>query len=491
MRRNTLSIPTLSILAILVLAVVVRLFKINTPLADWHSWRQSDTASVTREFVKHGVNLLHPQYHDLSSIPSGLDNPEGYRMVEFPIVNALTAVLYQLSGSSTEIHIFSRYVSIVFSLGSVLLIYLISQQFYSQKTALLSAAIFAFLPYNVYYSRSILPEVAAVTMSLCTIYATIRFLRRSSLVYALCIGLSAALALLIKPTAIFLLLPLPFLIIETKGFNQLKRPIWWIIAFLSITPLLVWRTWITQFPAGIPASSWLLNGDSIRFKGSFFHWIFAERIARLILGFWGLILFGMGIINRQGNLNKHQAKHHTWFFHLLLLSCFLYLIVFATGNVRHDYYQILIIPALSFFVARGIVFLLDAPKKYNYNLVTCYLLLLTCVSFMVAFSWFEVRGFYNINNPAIVEAGKALDLLVPPDALVIAPYQGDTAFLYQTNRRGWPIGGNLEDKIDQGAQYYVSVNYDDETNNLISRCKTVSSTTSYALINIQECANER
>ena len=57
----------------------------------------------------------------------------------------------------------------------------------------------------------------------------------------------------------------------------------------------------------------------------------------------------------------------------------------------------------------------------------------------LAFGWFEVRGFFNINNPAIVEAGRKLDEIAPVDALVIAPYGGDPAFLYQTGRHGWPV----------------------------------------------------
>jgi hypothetical protein len=41
------------------------------------------------------------------------------------------------------------------------------------------------------------------------------------------------------------------------------------------------------------------------------------------------------------------------------------------------------------------------------------------------------------------------------DAKVIAPYMGDTAFLFQTNRTGWPIGFEIDKKIAEGAQYYV------------------------------------
>ena len=52
---------------------------------------------------------------------------------------------------------------------------------------------------------------------------------------------------------------------------------------------------------------------------------------------------------------------------------------------------------------------------------------------------------------------------------MIAPYDGDTAFLYQTNRQGWPIvEKNIDYLISRGADYYVSVKYDDLTNSLIA-----------------------
>lgn len=87
---------------------------------------------------------------------------------------------------------------------------------------------------------------------------------------------------------------------------------------------------------------------------------------------------------------------------------------------------------------------------------------------MEAFGWYQIRDFYNINHPEIVEAGRTLDRLTPQKALVIAPYEGDTAFLYQTGRKGWPI---VQDPIDimvkKGADYYVSTKFDDQTRELI------------------------
>ena len=88
---------------------------------------------------------------------------------------------------------------------------------------------------------------------------------------------------------------------------------------------------------------------------------------------------------------------------------------------------------------------------------------------MEMFGWYYIRDFYNINHPEIVQAGKAVELKTPPGSLVIAPYNGDTAFLYQTGRTGWPVmEKSIDEMIKMGAHYYISVNFDDLTEELIA-----------------------
>lgn len=101
---------------LIVMALVVRLYRVTNPIADWHAFRQVDTASVTREYVKHGIDILRPRYQDLSNIQSGFDNPHGYRMVEFPIVNAVIAFFLKVF-PFFDLGIISRLFSIAASLG--------------------------------------------------------------------------------------------------------------------------------------------------------------------------------------------------------------------------------------------------------------------------------------------------------------------------------------------------------------------------------------
>jgi len=473
----------LSLGFIIVLALLLRLHQINTPLADWHSWRQADTAAVTRRYVQEGIDLLHPRYDDLSSIPSGLDNPNGYRMVEFPFVNALTAWAYNFTSASNwlEVHQFSRIISIIFSLGSLVFLYGLVQRLSGHRQAWLTALIFAVLPYNIFYSRVVLPEVALVFFSTGAVYFLVKKVLDKKTIWSWeywASAIFAALALLLKPYAVFLALPLAYLKFKHHGFKLIKNPASYLYLLIAILPLILWRLWITQFPEGIPAFTWLLNGNNIRFKGSFFRWIFADRFGRLILGYFGLIPFALGIL-------KKTSQSEGSFYHLWLLAILAYLFTFATGNVQHDYYQIITIPIISIFVAKGLLFLINPPASFSKT--ASYLLLVTSSLFMIAFSWFHIRDFFNINHPEIIEAGNAANQILPPDAKVIAPYLGDTAFLYQINRRGWPISSNIKELINRGATDYVTTTFDDQANLLLSSCKPSIKTETFAIISLRDC----
>lgn len=441
-----------SCIIIFILTFALRLYRIDAPLADWHSWRQSDTASVARNFLTFGFDPLRPRYDDLSSIPSGLDNPNGYRMVEFPLYQLISAGLAK-TFPLYSIEKWLRFVSIASaSLTSILLILLVSR-FTDKFTGVITGFVYAALPYSIFYGRTILPETFAVFWAMLSLHLVTK---KAYILSAIASGV----ALLVKPTTGFLLLPVVYALLRNFSFIRI-----FIYSVISLLPFFLWRRWIAQFPEGIPAYTWLLNSNNIRFKGAWFHWLFAERLGNLILGYWGLIPFSLGVLVKT-------TKEEGWFFRWLGLGSLLYLIVFATGNVQHDYYQILLLPVVSVYVGKGLAFLLS---NRVFSRATSYLLLATSFLFTFAFSWYTIRTFYWINRPDIVGAGRLADQILPKDAKVIAPYNGDTTFLYQTGRQGWPIGFDIEKKLKMGATHYVTVSPTDndlETKQLAS-CFTI------------------
>ena len=474
--------------AIILLGLAVRLYRVDFPLADWHSWRQVDTAGVTREFVKNGIDLLHPRYMDISSIPSGFSNPEGYRMVEFPFINGLTAEVAQIMKQAgifndwTEIVLAERIVSIIFSLGSVLGIYLLVKEILDEKIALISAAIMAFLPFNIYYSRVILPEPKLVFFSLFSSLFAYRFIQKGKWPDWFFWIITGALATLLKPMWLLIFGPaLIWAAVRTRksGIFSFRWGLMFALGWVAVlAPFFLWRGWITQFPSGIPASDWLYNAGGLRWRPAWFRWLLADRLGRLILGYWGMIPFGLGIISISG-------KKEDWFFHWWLIGGLAYLSIFATGNVTHDYYQAILVPVIAVIAAKGLYFLWKPPVGISRSTARGLAIAVTILT--LGFSWFYVRDYFNINHQEIVEAGVAADKVLPPDAKVVAPYSGDTAFLFQTNRLGWPVGGAIEDKISLGATHYISVNFNGETKDLMGKCPSLLKTDQYVIIDLKAC----
>jgi len=477
------------LLFILLGGFIVRLHGFDNPIADWHAWRQADTSSVSRNFVKHGFDILHPRYDDISNIPSGLDNPNGYRFVEFPIYNLLQASSYLIFHTFT-IEQWGRLVTIFSSLLTTVFIYLLVKKYSNSTAASFSAAFYAFLPYNIYYGRVILPDPTMAATSLGGIYFFDKWLEKydskkaSKWAWFIISLLLTASALLLKPYAIFFTLPMIYLAITKFKINLFNNWQLYFYLVLAISPLFLWRIWMTQFPEGIPASDWLFNGNNIRFKGAFFYWLFAERIGKLILGYWGLAILSSGVIY----IAQKKKLSKNLFLLSFFISSLLYLSVIATGNVQHDYYQILIMPSLAILLGLGCSFLLNLPKEIFHRGFGIAILLISVV-FSLTFSWYYIRDFFNINNPSIISAGLAVDQLTPPDSKVIAILhgsEGDTTFLYQTNRPGWPSFQNpLPELIDKGADYLIFANPTPDDQKYSKEYKLVKSTQDYIIFDLR------
>lgn len=468
------------ILAFLLLCgFLVRLYRFDGPIADWHSWRQADTSAVSRNFVNDGFDLLHPKFDDLSNVASGLDNPEGYRFVEFPIYNVFQAGFFKTIGILT-LEQWGRLVSILSSLVSAIFLYLIFSNRGKNTLGLLATFFFLFTPYSIYYSRTILPDPMGTAALLGAIYFFQLWINKAkysifSLQFIISLVLMSS-AILIRPYSLFFVLPIVYLAYEKFGFEMFKKWQLWFYAALSIVPFGLWRIWMQNFPQGIPQSSWLLNGNGIRFRPAFFRWIFYERLTKLISGYLGALILVAAVATLR--------KHKDWLFYTsFAASSIFYITIFATGNVQHDYYQNLIIPTVSIFFALGTLFL----YKYKYKQIEIgKAILIVSLFSLFVLGWGQIKDYFNINNPSIIAAGAAVDKLTPRDAKVIANYNGDTSFLYQTKRKGWAsFSKSVPQLINMGADYLVFVNPTSDEINFGKPYKIVEQTEKYIIFKLK------
>ncbi len=439
-------------------------------------------------------------------------------MVEFPLLNIVVASIlqWQPEWNLVETH---RGVSIFSSLVSLLCLSFLLLRWYGKLVSLVGAFIFGTMPFNIFFSTVVLPEpfmvmwalLAAVFFTLWAQDSARKFDQGQGKVFIfsdiwlLFAGLSFAAALLVKPMAVF------FVPVYAAVIWQQRRWSWpaivkaGIVFFAAILPLLWWRNWIQNFPTGIPASDWLLNGNGIRFRPAWWRWLFGDRIGRMMFGHWGASLVLLGGVAALWNWPKKRLSRQSWFGWVVseldrlvrteglvlafAVGCLSYLVIFASGNVQHDYYQTLIVPALSVLAARGSVWLFRFARN-AWQQVWIAFGLLSVILFSWMFAWHDIQQLFAINNPAVVPAGQAVQRHAGADDLVIASYMGDTTLLFASDRRGWPIGFSLDQKLEAGAAWYLSTALDDETRDLIERFTLVEQTDLYSLIDLRKVSTE-
>lgn len=442
---------------IAILTIALRLYKINIPLADFHSWRQADTASVARNFAADGINLLKPRYDDLSNIQSGFENPKGYRMVEMPIYNAAITLLNGTKACSIDVC--GRVLSVFAATITVLVIFYLLLKEHGLMAAVLGGLTYAISPFFVFFTRVVLPDPTAVALAMSSVFFLYLFTnsqnhKLKSRLYYFLSAILFSLAVLIKPTAIFYAVPLGYLFIRTYTWNVLRKPLVYLFWLIAFVPLFMWRQYILLYPEGIPTSEWLLTSvhtvqglQSIFFKPSFFRWIFFERINNLMLGGFLTPFFVIGAMVRQKRYLTHS----------ILLGSLAFLFTFQGGNVQHEYYQVMIMPALAMFVGIGISHLHTNSKQF----ISATLLVpavVTSFLFSLFISYYTVRTYYDYSGE-LVQISQVVRDLTQKNDLIITDTLGDTTLLYLSERRGSPsIYKDFSELKRDGYKYFVTQN---------------------------------
>jgi len=446
--------------ALIVFAFAVRLYKIDTPLADLHSFRQVDTAAVARNYVRDGINLMRPVYDDQSNIQTGFENPEGLRFVEFPLYNALIA-LFSRYLPIVSLEIWGRLISVGFSLVTLGILYYFALKEKNRIAAIATGLVYGLFPFIVFFSRVVLPETTAIghmMIGLLLMYHGVKKGKNHTILLTLG-GIFVALSILIKPTTIFYGISVLYLFLSAYKFDIFKTWRFYYIGFLCLIPFILWRGYITQFPEGIPANSWLFSTvhtfegpREILFRPAFFRWIFMERIGSGILGMFGSAFLLMGIVSHYKRL----------FIPSIILSGFVFLFTFQGGNVQHEYYQTILFPAIALAVGVGIAQFLKLPKSVAQPFIV-YPTVAVFFLFSIAFSYYKIKDYYSYPQdlPKIAELVR---IFTKPTDRIVTDRLGDTTLLYLMDRKGAPaIYKELPELKEMGYNYMVTLDEEKTT----------------------------
>jgi 4-amino-4-deoxy-L-arabinose transferase-like glycosyltransferase len=413
--------------------LALRLPHLAGPIDDPHSWRQSDTAYYALDFYRSGIDLLRPKVCWSGNF--------GVLALEFPLPEALTALLYHLFGFD---HLWARLVTLAFFCGSQIYLFKIVAQVATRRLAALTAIVYALLPLSLFYSRAIHVDFCAVFFAHAMLYHFLhgfeRGRRRDILLGAVFGGLGFAVK---APYLFYLYLPLAVTLIRRRVWAGSRRG--WLLALL-LPPLafLLWRSNVGHvnadkplldiYPKFVERLDWYFGSLGQRLDIE--TWlVLLQRLIFDVANPVGLLLLAWGL---WGWL---RGPRRAWrgFFESWLLGAAAYVLLFYNLNWAHNYYQIPLLAIVSVFIAGCLDRFADLRSPYGLLLSTGLFILLGGVSL-----WYAGRAYYHVDWRA-VQAGQIIRENTSADDLVVVYLYDDNfeysdpRLLYRARRRGWSI----------------------------------------------------
>src|SRR5216110_4047792 len=171
-----------------ILAVAARLILIDQPYIDRWSWRQSDVASIARNFEENGFHFTHPQIDWEGDAP-------GYVGTEFPILPFVAAICYKFAGVHEWI---GRLQAVIFFAASLPFFFLLVQEIFCDTAAIWATFFYSFAPLSVFAGRSFMPDVPSLSLAIIGLHFFLRWSDDHELAPFVVAAISISLSLLIK-----------------------------------------------------------------------------------------------------------------------------------------------------------------------------------------------------------------------------------------------------------------------------------------------------
>ncbi|MBI2061813.1 MAG: hypothetical protein HYT87_18900 [Nitrospirae bacterium] len=249
-------------------------------------------------------------------------------------------------------------------------------------------------------------------------------------------------AVLLKPTNLYLGIPVACLVLQRLGGRFWRFPIVWICAALSVGPTVLWWLHCYDFPIAF-TPFWDFGPGEDKWGGS-----------RVWLGddfayFWKHILFHYVMVPASGTLlflgwlkltRANAAALVGW-----TVGVVLFAFTISEGLLGHDYYRIPFIPLCSIWMGAGTDVLWSRRRTWS------RLILRGGAVAIWVFVWRQsrpqIRGYYERGDPTdfrrLVEMTKRNT--EPDDLIIWLSVWGHPELFYYADRRGWKIWEDFPD----------------------------------------------
>jgi len=407
------------VFVICVLAVAARLIFINQPYIDHWSWRQSDVATIARNFLQNGFRFGYPQIDWAGNAP-------GYVGTEFPILPFIAAVCYKFAGVHEWI---GRIQAVILFAVSLPFFFLLVREIFGSTAAVWASFFFCFTPLNVFAGRSFMPDVQSLSFAIVGLHFFLRWVEHRKSLSFFVAAIAISLSFLIKITSITIIVPLVYLMCAdmsalSRAATCRRIPKLFLFAAIALLPSAIWYWHAYQITEKFYPHHFFGAGG-IRIESFSSYWQIARQTLTPSLT---PLLSLMAVIG----LLVVPRSRYSQFFHWWLVAMVLFVIALGYGN-RHLWYQLPLVPIAAAFAGAVCAFV---ASKISSRVIAATLSILLVSSFATLAFWC-VQPFYQSSAAQLRDAGLELKKVTPPDALIVAADMGDPTIFYYGERKGW------------------------------------------------------
>jgi len=417
----------------IILNFILHVFFMNRPPNSVHTWRQSNTLAVARNFYEESMNILKPR----------VDNrklTDGVTGMQFPSMEYIFALTYHITGERFWV---ARFLTWCMFIAGVLGLYAwIKAWLGDEKMAYYSAVIFMFIPELFYHCINPLPDILALSASTWALYFYVKFQEHKTWQNILFCTLFATLAGLTKIQYLaigFFMVTVFFMNIRRYSMSDILK-----LGIFGITTVgvsLLWYKYAVYlirtsglFDFGIeirPAKDWKLIREILEQN-------IISDLPELLLGFTSFVFFVYGLL-----YIKKVAQHKAYFIPVLVwsMALLLYHFIELSQMKYHQYYMMPYMPILALIAGFGMQKMLEHRKKsVKYFSYLCfYLVPVIAVIRIYPARWVTTdhhlpEELYNANTRV------ELQKIVPDKELCLVGPDGSGAiFLYALHKKGHTI----------------------------------------------------
>jgi len=438
----------LGLAGILFLSLLAHVYAITAPIDDHHGWRQSQTAMITRNLYREDFNLWWPKI-------DWEGNGPGILVLEFPLYNAIVALLYFLFGPKEWL---GRIVSMAATAAATVFLYQLARRMWGSKAALFSAGFFCISPLVRFYGRAFMPEALMVCAGLGAVLFFYRWAEEGRRIHLAVSALFTLIACVVKFPMVHLGIPLAAMAVDRARRETVSRSDLLWFALVTVIPTGIWL-WHSVTSPNL-TMSWLFS-DVTFLRGKEFYRVLWSRLGGEMLTPVGRALFLLGLILGVRSIGERVVG--AW-----LLGGIVYLLIMGRGNFYHDYYQIPVLPIACLYAGKGLSFLTETSLVQRGGLG--FRLRQIAPVLLIGIALFQskasLRWWYSEVIPGLYKWAPIVRNATPPGSLILAsgslPSPGYAPWypevLYAYDRKGWNIqldqlSNKLNSYKDSGATH--------------------------------------